>query len=69
VTLALADPVRLNREEGIPEDANLVHKKLLESKLQKEKNKSEMEALQQAAGDRSAHKSQTAKSRLLRRRK
>jgi type II secretory pathway component GspD/PulD (secretin) len=66
VTLSLADPTRLEREDGIPEDAKLVHQKLLQSAAGKRKFQADMDALRQAGEAETSRKAQAAKARLLR---
>ena len=49
VTLSLAEPGSLREEEGIPEEAELVHKKMLQSKKQKQKFLSDLKEMKKAA--------------------
>lgn len=69
VTLSLAQPEMLSRGDGIPEDAELVHKKLIESSARKQKFQADIESIREAAGKESADRENKAKSRLLRRRR
>jgi len=69
VTLSLAQPEMLSRGDGIPGDAKLVHRKLIESSARKQKFQADLESIQEAAGKESADRERKAKSRLLRRRR
>ncbi|MBM4144019.1 MAG: hypothetical protein FJ225_10580 [Lentisphaerae bacterium] len=69
VTLSLADPAGLRRDTGIPGDAELVHKQLLETEARKQKFQAQMEALREVGNAEKEDKADRAKSRLLRRRK
>jgi type II secretory pathway component GspD/PulD (secretin) len=66
VTLALAEAETLYREAGIPEGAELVHKRLIESKVRRQKFEDDLQQLRTSSEIESAGR---ARSRLLRRRK
>lgn len=51
VTLSLASPASLFEETGIPEDSELVHKRLIESKAHQERFQSDLETIRTALDD------------------
>jgi len=69
VTLSLAESSSLVKTDGIPEDAELVHRKLIETQARKQKFQNDLQAIQEAANVETARKSRKAKARLLKRRK
>jgi len=69
VTLSLAQAEDLRKTDGIPGDAELVHKRMLQAEARRQKFLADMQALREVQHDEAAHKAKRAKSRLLRRRK
>ena len=49
MTLTLAHPNALREEEGIPEDAELVHKRMLVSRTRRAKFREDLEKIKEAA--------------------
>jgi len=69
VTLSLAQPHSLIEETGIPEQAELVHKKMIQGKRRREKFEGELQLIREAAEAESAKRAEKVKNRLLKRKK
>lgn len=69
VTLTLAEPESLLRDVGIPEDAQLVHTRMLRDKAKREKFMSDMERIKEAEDAERERMAERVKSRLLKKSK
>jgi type II secretory pathway component GspD/PulD (secretin) len=69
VTLSVADPELLIRQTGIPEDSELVHKRLLQNEQRREQFKADMRLLQQAADAARQEETQKTRAHHLKRRR
>lgn len=69
VTLSLATPEKLFKNTGIPEQAELVHRRMIREELQRQNLEAGLEELREASDEAQRDKSSKARSRLLRRRR
>lgn len=68
VTLSLAEPDMLYENVGIPENAELVHKRRVENRVRRRKFQDDLEQLEEATRAEEAAHAEEVKSRLLQRR-
>jgi len=69
VTVGLAGPTRLLKETGLPENTELVRKRMILSEAERQQFEDALEEMRTAAEQRSARQSRNAKARLLKRRR
>jgi len=69
VTLSLAQPEELYKDIGIPEHAELVHKRIIQARTRRKKFEATLQKLESAGTSEKGEESDKAKSRLLRKRK
>jgi len=69
VTLALAQPETLYEEAGIPQNASLIHRKMIERQTEGLELEAELDELQETADEERREQAEEARTRLLKRRR